>query len=121
MIERHEIEAWLGDSHGLADDQITDLMRQAGEIHERYPDPDDAEDRDAALYAAYELMARDREEVLAEMAGRLTYARALEARALAGMRQATLTLVPPKIETEAGLARKLGVDRMAVRGWLGKR
>lgn len=120
-MQRHEMEAWLGDDHGLTEDQITDLMRQAGEIGERYPDPDDQEDRDAARYAAYELMVRDRDDVLAEMAGRLEQGRTMERRARAGMRQATLTLVGDGTESEAGLARKLGVDRMAIRGWLGKR
>lgn len=120
MIQRHEIEAWLGDDHGLTDEQIDELTTAAEDIAERYPDPDDQEDRDAALFAAYQLMARPQEDVLAEMAGRLEQGRTMERRALAGMRQAAIMLVPSE-QSESGLARKLGVDRMAVRGWLGKR
>lgn len=120
-MQQHEMEAWLGDDHGLSDDQITDLIRQANEIAERYPDPDDAEDRDAALYAAYELMTRDPDEIIAEQAGRISQGRTLERRGLAGARQTVVTLDSRGRINESDLARRLGVDRMAVRGWLGKR
>lgn len=120
-MQRHEMEAWLGDDHGLTEEQITELMRTADEIGERYPDPDDQEDRDAALYAAYELMVRDQGEVIAEQAGRITYGRTLERRGLAGARQTVITLAAAGPVNESDLARRLGVDRMAVRGWLGKR
>lgn len=121
MIQRHEIEAWLGDEHGLTGDQVDDLMRIAEEIGERYPDPDDQEDRDAALYAAYELMVRDPEQVIAEQAGRIAQGRTMERRGLAGARQTVVTLAAAGPVNESALARQLGVDRMAVRGWLGKR
>lgn len=126
-MQRHEMEAWLGDDHGLTDDQITELMRIADEIGERYPDRDDEEDRDAALFAAYELMTRDAAEVIAEQAGRIEQGRTLERRGLAGARQTVITLdargdLDPRGElNESSVARLLGVDRMAVRGWLGKR
>lgn len=126
-MQRHEMEAWLGDDHGLTDEQITELMRTADEIGERYPDRDDEEDRDAALFAAYELMTRDAAEVIAEQAGRIEQGRTLERRGLAGARQTVITLdargdLDPRGElNESSVARLLGVDRMAVRGWLGKR
>lgn len=126
-MQRHEMEAWLGDDHGLTEEQITELMRTADEIGERYPDPDDQEDRDAALFAAYELMVRDTDEVIAEQAGRIEQGRTLERRGLAGARQTVITLeargeLDPRGKiNESSLARTFGVDRMTVRGWLGKR
>lgn len=116
----HEIRAWLGDNHGLAEDQITELTRTADEIAERYPDPDDADDREAALTVAYRLMSND-EDVVAELAAQLAAARLMQSRALAGLRQAAVTVVPEGSDTESGFARRAGIDRMAVRGWLGKR
>ena len=126
-MQRHEMEAWLGDDHGLTEEQITDLMRTADEIGERYPDRDDQEDRDAALFAAYELMTRDVGEVIAEQAGRIEQGRTMQRRGLAGARQIVITLdargeLDPRGDlNESSLARLLGVDRMAVREWLGKR
>lgn len=126
-MQRHEMEAWLGDDHGLTEEQITELMRSADEIGERYPDPDDQEDRDAALFAAYELMVRDTDEVIAEQAGRIEQGRTLERRGLAGARQTVITLEargeldPRGTLNESSLARTFGVDRMTIRGWLGKR
>lgn len=126
-MQRHEMEAWLGDDHGLTEEQITELMRTADEIGERYPDPDDQEDRDAALFAAYELMVRDTDEVIAEQAGRIEQGQTLERRGLAGARQTVITLeargeLDPRGKiNESSLARTFGVDRMTVRRWLGKR
>jgi hypothetical protein len=121
VIQRHELEAWLGDDHGLTGEQIDDLMEDAEEIAVRYPDPDDQEERDAALFAAYELMTRDAEDVIAEQAGRIVQGRTMELRGLAGARQTVITLDRRGKINESDLARRLGVDRMAVRGWLGKR
>lgn len=120
MIQRHEIEAWLGDDHGLTSEQIAELTRTADDIAERYPDPDDTDEREAALVAAYRIMSGDA-AVVEELAAELTRARLAEARALAGLRQAAMSLVGDGAESESGMARRAGVDRMAVRGWLGKR
>ena len=119
-MQQHELEAWLGDDHGLDEDQIAELLRHADDIEERYPDPDDQEERDAALSTAYRLI-RLEDEVIGELAQERSDARAAESRALAGLRQAALMLIPTESRTEAGFARQVGVDRMAVRSWLGKR
>jgi hypothetical protein len=116
----HEIRAWLGDHHGLDDEQIAELTRTAEQIADRYPDPDDADDREAALTVAYRIMSGD-ESVVDELAKQLAAARTAQARSLAGLRQAAVTLIPDGDQTEAGFARRAGLDRMAVRGWLGKR
>ena len=118
--QRHEIQAWLGDDHGLTDQQVDELVRTADDIAVRYPDPDDREEREAALTVAYRLMTGDTTTV-EELARELAAARQAQVRALAGLRQAALTLIPAQDDTQAGFARRAGVDRMAVRGWLGKR
>jgi hypothetical protein len=120
-MQRYEIETWLGDDHRLTDDQVEQLRQTSDQIAERYPDPDDADEREAALIVAHQLMTAG-PSVVDELAGGLLRARVAEARALAGIRQAAVELVTPAgPETEAGFARRAGVDRMAVRGWLGKR
>lgn len=119
--QRYEIEAWLGDSHGLADDQIDDLVKEADAIAARYPDPDDADLREIALTVAYRLMTEPVEDVLAEYGKQRSEARAAAAAASAALQQAVRTVVAEDKLSEAGFARLAQVDRMAVRGWLGKR
>jgi hypothetical protein len=119
-MQRYELEAWLGDNHGLTDDQITELLRTANEIDARYPDPDDTDDRETALTVAYRLLL-DHDDVVDTVAADLSNARATQARALAALRQAAITLIPAGLETQAGFAQRAGIDRMTVRGWLGLR
>lgn len=126
--QRYEIEAWLGDDHGLTTDQITDLARVSDQIADRYPDPDDRDDREAALTVAYRLMVEDPETVVHELAAERQRAQLAEAHALAGLRQAAVTLVEPAgskggqgISTQQGYAARAGVTRMTVRDWLGLR
>jgi hypothetical protein len=118
ITQRHEIEAWLGDDHDLTDEQVTELVRQAEDISERYPDHSDYDVREAALIAACRVLSGD--DPVAELSGALTRARLAEMRALAGLRQAAVMAVAAG-ESEAGFARRAGIDRMAVRNWLGKR
>lgn len=128
ITEHHEIQAWLGDNHGLADEQIDQLRRTADDIADRYPDADDANERHAALTVAYRLMVEEPESVVYDLAGDLARARASEERALAAVRQAALTLVridggkgARGVETQAGFAQRMGIDRLTVRDWLGLR
>ncbi|MCP9998007.1 hypothetical protein LUX34_24150 [Streptomyces werraensis] len=120
-MQRYELEAWLGDDHELTDEQIEDLLRTAGDLEEQYPDEDDREDRDAALTAAYRLMVETPEDLVAELAAARTAARAAERKALVALRQIAVTRISNGDATEAGFAQQAGVDRMAVRRWLGKR
>lgn len=119
-MQTHEIEAWLGDDHGLTDEQVDDLAQAAEDIHQRYPDRDDDDEREAALIVAYRLLVENKDAVIDALADDLTRARVAESRALAGIRQAAIDN-DVNGGTEAGFARRSGVDRMAVRGWLGKR
>lgn len=118
--QRHDMEAWLGDDHGLTGEQVGELQHTADDIAARWPDEDDRDEREAALTAAYRLMAGD-DDVVEELGQVLADARSTELRALAGLQQAAITLVPTHRESEAGFGRRAGVDRMTVRKWLGKR
>lgn len=123
-MQRYEMDAWLGGDHGLTDEQVTDLMRTADEIGERYPDADDDEQRQAALTTAYRLMVEDPETVVDEQAHDLLRARLAETRSLASLRQAARDLVATAdrsargIRSQAGYASRAGVDRRAVREWI---
>jgi hypothetical protein len=119
-MQRYELEAWLGDGHGLTDDQIDELLSLANEIEDRYPDPDDQDERDAALSTAHQLLL-GQGDVIEDLAQVRANARVAEARALAGLRQAAIMLIPNESRTEAGFSRQAGVDRMAIRKWLGKK
>lgn len=125
QTQRYEIEAWLGEDHGLTDEQVDELTRISDEIDARYPDKqDDRDERDAALTVAYRLMVEDPATVVRELAADLARARQAEARAWAGLRQGALSLVREGgrgVESQAGYAQQAGVDRMAVREWLGLR
>lgn len=117
-MQRYELEAWLGDDHGLDEDQINELLAKADEIDERCDgDPDEMGEE---LVAAYRLMREEPDTVVAELADRRVAASVAEANALAGLRQAAIVLIGRGDETEAGFARKARVDRMTVRKWLGK-
>src|SRR5690606_40214736 len=76
-MQPYELEAWLGDNHGLTDEQLATLLDAAGEIQERYPKPDDQEERDAALAVAYRILL-GQDEVLEELAKQLAEARRSE-------------------------------------------
>jgi hypothetical protein len=120
-MQRYELEAWLGAGHGLTEEQIDELLRTADEIEEQYPDEDDRDDRLAALTAAYRLMVEAPEDLVAELAAERTAARIAERKALVALRQVAVTRISNGDATEAGFAQQAGVDRMAVRKWLGKR
>src|SRR5690606_11626571 len=116
-MQRHELDAWLGTDHGLTAEQIDELLAQADEIEERH-DGDQDEMREA-LITAHRVLLGDSDEV-ADLAKRRTDARAAEAQAVAGLRQAAAMLINGGAATESGFARQAGVDRMTVRKWLGK-
>jgi len=137
--QTYEIEAWLGDDHGLTDDQVEQLRQISDDIYARYCTPaagvDDPEmveadlaqatedQRESALQTAYRLLSGDA-AVVGELSRELAIARQADARARAGLRQAALMVIEPGTrgpDSEAAFARRAGLDRMAVRNWLGKR
>lgn len=136
--QRYELESWLGDDHGLTDDQVTELMQIADDIYDRYVtvdpdafDPDQYQrdleqesetEREAALLVAYRLMVEPAAEVVAE----LRAAREAGRVATIGLRQAATQLVDPYagkgargLRSQAGYATAAGVDRSVVREWIG--
>ncbi|MCX5441247.1 hypothetical protein [Streptomyces sp. NBC_00063] len=117
-MQRYELEAWLGDDHGLAEDQLEELLAQADGINARF-DGDQDRAREG-LTVAYRLMRECPTAVVADLAQRRDAARAAELDALAGLQQAAITLIERGDATESGFARQAGVDRMTVRKWLGK-
>jgi hypothetical protein len=121
IMQLFELKAWLGDNHGLGEDELTELLDEANEIGERYPDPDDQPERDAALSAAYRLMTEPVEDVLADYGKQRSDARAAASAASAALQQAARTVVADGKLSEAGFSRVAGVDRMSVRKWLDKR
>jgi len=53
--QRYEIEAWLGPALSeTTPEQVDALLEAATDLAGRYPDPDDSDERDAGLVAAYE-------------------------------------------------------------------
>lgn len=120
-MQQYELEAWLGNDHGLTNEQLTELLAAANEITEQYPDPDDQPLAEQALVVAYRLMREPAEDVINDFGEQRAQARALEAAATAGLQYAARTLIPRGDVSEAGFSARALVDRMAVRRWLGKR
>lgn len=120
-MQRYELEAWLGDGHGLSDEQLDELLRIADDIAEQYPEEDDVADREAALAAAYRLMVEAPEDLIADLGRERADARQAERKALIALRQIAVTRINNGDATEAGFADQAGIDRMTVRKWLGKR
>lgn len=120
-MQLFELEAWLGDHHGLDENELTELLDEANEIEARYPDADDQAERDAALSAAYRLKTEPVEDVLADYGKQRSDARAAASAASAALQQAARTEVARGKLSEAGFARVAQVDRMSVRKWLDKR
>jgi hypothetical protein len=120
VMRMHELEAWLGDNHGLTGVLLNELLDQANEIEDRYPDNDDQVERDAALSAAYRLMTEPVEDVLADYGKQRSDARAAASAASAALQQAARTEIASGRLSEAGFARVALVDRMSVRKWIGK-
>lgn len=122
-VQRYEVEAWLGDDHDLTDDQITDLAAQFAAIADRYPDPDDEQEREAARTVAHQLMTSSPEQVVAEWRAARERAQMAKLRAMAALQHAALTIVTSEhrgIYSEGGFAERAGVDRGTVRKWCGK-
>lgn len=136
--QQHEIEARLGEDHGLDDDQVTELARIADYLIDRYCTPDEecedpeaaradlleltADERDAALVTAYRLM-RGEDSVVDELKVELQQVRRADARVKASLAQAARMVIQPGTrgaDSEAAFARRVGVNRMTVRDWLGK-
>jgi len=113
-----DLRPWLGPAWDeLNTDQLDRLCAESDRITERHPDADDAHLRDAALSAAVQYVLG---EVNVDDAGRDLAAayRQLEL-ARAASRQLAVMLYADT-DNEQGAARRTGINRMTLRGDLGK-
>lgn len=113
------LRPWLGPAWDeLTAEQIDRLCAEVDRIQERHPDPDDADLRDTALSAAVQYLLG---EVDVDAAGiALRDAMLQVSRLRAGSRQLAVMLADDD-ETEAGAARRTGIDRMTLLKDRGKR
>ncbi|WP_433717483.1 hypothetical protein ACQP2U_44000 (plasmid) [Nocardia sp. CA-084685] len=120
MAELHEIQAWAGPAWDeLTPERRDQLAHIAGDVAERYPDPDDQPLRDAALSAAVQYWLG--ETSLEDAAAELIRTRQAEAAARAAARQLAILAAAEGI-SETRIADRLGVQRAkTLRTWLGKR
>lgn len=111
-MERYELEAWLGPAlEDLTPEQVARLHQEARAIHDRYPDPDDADDREAALIAATQYLLGDL--TLEEAGKRRRETRAAERHARVQAIQVSLMAAADGMPT-ASAARVAGLDRQVL-------
>ena len=116
-MQRHELDAWLGDfADTLTDDQKDALAGAADGIEERYPDEDD-DRRQAAMIAASQVAFGD--TTLTEAADAWRAAKQAERAAMAALTGAVL-MADRSGETEAAIVKATGINRMTIRKALGK-
>lgn len=118
-MQQHEIDAWLGTARAdLTDHQYQTLVAETAVIEARYPDPDDQDERDAALSATVQHMLGETTTLAAGAV--LLAARADAARALSAARQVA-RLAALDGTPKARAAREAGIDRMTLLKDLGER
>lgn len=114
-----DLMAWLGPAaDDLTAEQIERVAEAARDIAERYPDPDEQPERDAALSATVQYLLK---ETTAEEANRaLIDARRREREAYVTALQVAVMLVGDGVP-KATAARRAGIDRMRLLNALGER
>lgn len=120
-MEQHELMAWLGPAATeLTAEQIERVAYEADRIAERYPDPDEQPEYDAALSAVVQYLLG---ETTPEDANRaLIEARRREAEATAAATWMAVMLVRDNpVRYKAVAAQRAGVDRMTLLKALGER
>lgn len=118
-MQDHELMAWLGPAaDDLTPEQLERIAAEAARIAERYPDPDEQPERDAALSAVVQYLLGD---TTPEDAGRaLSDARRREREAYAAAETIAVMLVGDG-SPKATAARRAGIDRMSLLKALGER
>jgi hypothetical protein len=124
-MQEHELTAWLGPAvNTMTPEQIDRLAAEARTIAERYLDPDEQPEREAALSAAAQHLLGD---ITPDEAARaLIEARLAESRAYAAALQIAVMLVGDNVRQgrrpqKATAARRAGIDRMGLLKALGER
>lgn len=101
------------------DDQLAAI---AADLATRYPDEADQHLRDAALNTARRLLDGDTTTV-DELTAELAAVRQRDATVKAALGQAARMVIKPGTrgpDSEVAFARRVGVNRLTVRDWLGK-
>lgn len=115
-----ELLAWLGPAADqITPRQLSTLIDTARDLDTRYPDPDEADEREAALSAIVQLML---DETTPEDANRrLITARAEERRAYVAALEIAVFRARHDGVPKAVAARESGIDRMRLLNALGER
>lgn len=124
----NDLMAWLGPAaEELTPEQIERVAEASRDIEQRYPDPDEHEEREAALSAVVQYLlgdttAEDAKRELIEARGRerRAYVAALQV-AVMMVRDARQAGVSERIVDKKGKAEACGVDRMSLLKALGER
>ncbi|MER6757621.1 hypothetical protein ABT235_25945 [Micromonospora echinofusca] len=120
-MQQHELMAWLGPAASdLSAEQIERFAEEARIIAERYPDPDEQSERDAAMSAAVQYILGETTPEDAHRA--LVDARRREREAFAASAQiATMLVADAGGKGKSQAARAVGIDRMSLLKALGER
>lgn len=115
-----DLKAWLGPAAAeLTPEQLDQVADAARDIAQRYPDPDEADDREAALSATVQYLLG---ETTTEDANRaLVAARSREREAYVAALQVSVLAHRLGGKPKATAAREAGVDRMMLLKALGER
>lgn len=125
-MDRDSVLEWLGDDHGLSEEQFAELLRVAGDVAAWYPGKDWAAEREAALSTAYEVLTATEEVNLVGVAAdeqRDTYAAQVAAArdysiARAALRQAVRSTAARWGTPAEQLADLAGEPLTTIRTWL---
>jgi hypothetical protein len=115
----HPLAAWLGPAlDQLTDDQLDRLTAESERIDARYPDPDEQEERIAALSAAVQYLLGDITLVAAGEIRRAAMA-AERLSVVTSAQVATMAIADDGL-SEVEAARRANIDRNTLRRALGK-
>lgn len=117
----NDLMAWLGPAaDDMTPEQISRVAEEAARIGQRYPDPDEHEEREAALSAAVQYILG--ETTAEDAAAALSAARSAQYRAFAAALQVgTMLVADAGGKGKSSSARRVGVDRMSLLKALGER
>lgn len=114
-----DLMAWLGPAAAdLTAEQLETLAEEAHRIADRYPDPDEQAERDAALSAVVQYLLGD---ATPEDAGRALVAARLREREAFATAEAVAVMLVRDGSAKAAAARRVGIDRMSLLKALGER
>jgi hypothetical protein len=116
-----DLMAWLGPAADeLTPEQVERVRDEARAIAERYPDPDEQPERDAALSAVVQYLLG--ETTPEDAARELVDARLREQRAMAAATWVAVMLVRDNpVRYKAVAAERVGINRMTLLRALGER